>query len=469
MHNPNPFDFVPFAAHPFLQTPRDFDALGDAVSGYLELQIEALTPLHIVGYQEQRRIDGQSFQYRQNSRACVPSASIRGCLRSIIEALTSGWVSQATPEYPKGYRKRHVGFKAFETYPSKGRRFTRTSPPAVGPDFKPQARPDGKIDLASYLFGIVVEPEEGAKTKHNSLARKAKVWIEDAFVADANLIRRHFWIPDIAGEAFMGGAKPSASNWWYFQPDEIWKRSINGRDTAEFVGGKYWGRKFYFHQDPQKCVEYYIPEKRNWDYRPGRDFHRVWLESVKPGTASGAFRIYLDRVPRPLAALLVLALLPGENIRHKLGYGKAYGFGSIEFSLVSAHLREDDGSARIPPPLGDRGDEVRVWLQGGWSQEHLAALKIAALVDRAALEALARILGWQPSQDLRFTYPPFNKGNFATPIAFGQLPAGISVAKVNPRQAYNIAVQLLNIKKPLHFRKYQDSAEGWDAVAKRVP
>ena len=48
-HYPNPFDFVPFPLAPILRTEEEFDALGEKLSGYLELEIKALTPVHVVG------------------------------------------------------------------------------------------------------------------------------------------------------------------------------------------------------------------------------------------------------------------------------------------------------------------------------------------------------------------------------------------------------------------------------------
>ena len=102
-HYPNPFDFVPFPEAPILRTEEEFDGLGEKLSGYIELEIKALTPVHIVGKVEAHPDAHRSFMYRQNDRPCIPASSIRGCLRAFTEALTAGWVSQATPEYPKVY------------------------------------------------------------------------------------------------------------------------------------------------------------------------------------------------------------------------------------------------------------------------------------------------------------------------------------------------------------------------------
>ena len=100
-HYPNPFDFVPFPATSIVRTEKEFDALGEKLSGYLELELKALTPVHVVGKVEGGATEHHSFMYQQDGRPCIPASSIRGCLRAFVEALTAGWASQATPEYTR--------------------------------------------------------------------------------------------------------------------------------------------------------------------------------------------------------------------------------------------------------------------------------------------------------------------------------------------------------------------------------
>ncbi|MEW5985000.1 MAG: RAMP superfamily CRISPR-associated protein [Chloroflexota bacterium] len=483
MHYPNPFDFVPFTDHPFLKTREEYNALGERLSGYLEVRLKALTPVHVVGYQVPGDVEGQSYMYRQDEQGCIPAASIRGCLRAFIEALTSSWVSQTTAEYkkvpgPRASDKRHVGFRTFAEYPNTGRRMSRESPPAVHPDFKPRIRQDRKIDVASYLFGIVVEPEKDTETEQGPSAHKAKVWIEDAFIDNNDVIKGEHWVPDIRDtdptkNSFMGGAKPSASNWWYFQPAEIWRRDVQGRLMAEFIGDKFWGRKFYYHQDPKGCVEYY---EKEWEYDRQRPFYRVHLECLQKEAETQSFRIYLDKVPLPLVVLLVKVLMPGPNIRHKLGYGKAYGYGSVEFSLASARLRSDD-SGRIPIPLQDLSSEMQAYSAVGWNRKQTVNRHLETLIDWQALRHLARVLGWQGYENLKFTYPPFSSGFFKQPVYFwdfeNRTPHGVvigsPVTKVNATEARAITEQLFDIKKPIHFRQYQETAEGWPIIKERKP
>ncbi|MBN1145609.1 MAG: hypothetical protein JXA78_00025 [Anaerolineales bacterium] len=476
MHYPNPFDFVPFSDGPFLRTRNDFNALGDPLSGYLELRLKALTPIHVVGYQKPGQGEGRSFQYRSIDKPCIPASSLRGCLRAFIEALTSSWVSQVNLEYEKKPRTRHVGFKTFEPYPNRGKRMRRNSPPAIDPEYRPQVRQDNRIDLASYLFGLVIEKNSDDQLEHGDLAQRSKLWFEDVLIDASNINKSQYWMPNINGEAFMGGAKPSASNWWYFQPEQVWPRSVRGKDYAEFIGDKYIGRKFYFHQDPVNCIQYYEKGSGKWSYSSGRDFYRVWLECIEKDAFSEKFRIYLDKVPQPLVALLVLSLMPGGNIRHKLGYGKAYGYGSFELSVEDARLRYDDRGSRIPEELKDLSPTVHAWCAAGWNRDQLAENGLdITLIDWHALESLAMILGWQDADKLEFYYPPF-LDCFAKTIRYsdfeGRLPEDIQVSrpvKLTADQGGKVAARLFDIKQPLHFRLYQESAKNWEIIKKRRP
>lgn len=483
MHNPNPFNFVPFADQPLLKTEAEFNDMGELYSGYLELKIKALTPIHVVGYQEPAGNGRKSLMYRQGGEACIPAATIRGCLRSFIEALTAGWVSQATTEYKKEFRKRHVGFATFDWHTSKSRRNKYYTEPAVNPAYQPQAM-EGKnplLDVASYLFGIVVEKEKGQQSEHDALARKSRVWVEDAYMPNQNLNEQHYWLPDLSGKAFMGGAKPSASNWWYMQPREVWQRNVNFRGrtmpVAEFIGEKFWGRKFYFHQDPEKCVQYYDPQKRNWLYRDANAFCKVRLECLKPESDTDLFRIYVDRVPKQLLTLLILSLMPGKNIRHKLGYGKAYGYGSVEFTLEHAYLRSEADTQRIPLSLEDKITDVLSWYELAWDREKMEAAAFDPnLIDWQALAKLAQVLGWENAEDLIFTYPPFKTGYFARGIGERDFNNAVQPdyklgksIKTTPEKAISIAVKLSDIKKPIHFQLYQERARGWEIIKSRKP
>jgi len=482
-HYPNPFDFVPFPSAPILRTEQQFDALGEKLSGYLELEIKALTPVHVVGRFEAGASEHQSFFFQQDDQPCIPASSIRGCLRAFIEALTAGWVSQAQPpqEYQKVYglapgmrnKGRHIGFCTFEDYlndrPSVHH---RVSPPAVNPAFKPGSG-EGKLDVASYLFGLVAE---GRQANLEEQAWKSKIWVEDAYLDPTSITRNGYWMPDIAmGNAFMGGAKPSASNWWYFRPAEIWKRNLpRAAPVAEFVGEYFRGRKFYYHQDPLACIQKYDPEKGQWVYQKDA-YHPVRLECMAREKTTLLFRIYLDGVPQPLFQLLKNIIQPGEHIRHKLGYAKAYGYGSIEFRIKSANLRTV--GLGIPEAL-----ELRDVSAVNWDMESLAKYGVADFVDQEALAWLARILGW-PHEDLLFMYPQYmtldprtQKLKQPRPIEYAEYEHRIkskmpvsNPMTVTSKDSRAIAETLWDLKRPIDFRLYQERAKDWDKINKRIP
>ena len=461
-YNPNPFDFVPLPSEPWLYEREYLDKMGAKVSGYLEVDMKTLTPVHIVGSLQRSHGKARSAMVQQDGTYMIPAASIRGMLRAFIEALTGGWLSQVNETYAKDYRKRHVGFNLFEKYRDRN---GRISPPAVNPAFCPPRRPSDLLDIASYLFGIVTEPEE---KDAEPLVLKSRVWVEDALIDANDLVQNQYWVPDIASEeAFMGGAHPSASNWWYFEPAEIWKRSVHHLELAEFVGRKLRGRKFYYHQNPVGTMRYYAPGGE-WAYPDG--FQRVWLEAMEAGTTTQTFRIYVDRIPMKLVALLELALTPGKTIRHKLGYGKAYGYGSVAFSVKRSHLRTVMRGT-LPNSL-----DVYQFKLNDWNKKLVTDLHLDDLIDKNALKWLARVLGWEDNSPLLFTYPRYASGEFKTPVKWRDFQNKVSKVmkvtgsvSVNAKQAWRVAEALFDIKKPIHFRYYQEHGKGWDIIANRKP
>jgi CRISPR/Cas system CSM-associated protein Csm3 (group 7 of RAMP superfamily) len=479
-HNPNPFDFVFFADKPSLFDIKELGKDKDLYSGYLSVTLKTLTPLHIVGKQDPGHPKGnkigKSHFYKEGNFSCIPGSSIRGMLRSFIEALTNGWVSQAQettgkdikkPAYPKvygtrGQKGRHVGFDSFKP--------EQNLQPAIPPKYKPGSNEDGKIDIASCLFGCLLSEDKGG--------RKGKVFIEDAYF---NSELKEYDMVDINDSAFMGGAHPSASNWWYFMPKDIWNRTvrIQGRapfDVAEMIGEEFWGRKFYFHQDPVECIRYYQNPQRSPDKwqsdnrRPLYSFKMSCLDKEKTVT----FRINVERLPKVMLDLLCLCLMPGEKIRHKLGYGKQYGYGSVTFSIDKVQVREENKPLNITqpwcldydysPPQWDKKDEFLI-LNGN------------PIIHQESLKGLAKILGRKPNENILCTYPPFTTRYFKTPIRQHDYAAQTTQAlppkpNINSNQtaALIIAKNLWPLKRTIHFLLYQYRSKGYrDIIMQRIP
>ncbi len=483
-HNMNPFDFVPFPAEkPVTKTVAEWQKSDKLLTGWIEAKITALTPVHIVGKQE---ADGsgckiiRSHFYQRHGQAYIPASSIRGMLRAFIEASCNGWASQLTPYFKKESGKsgkRQIGFQAIDS-----RETLKNELNKIDADFQEKfALPDGftmpqsmtdaeadnvKVDLASFLFGYIPPKGDGFHGRIN---------IEDAPISSANLsfndVHR---IPDIQSDAFMGGGKPSASSWWYQKPYQIRLRG----EVVDFVGSGYRGRKFYYHQDPQVCVQWYS-DPNNWPVDDRRRLYFVPLECLPPGKATDPFRIYFEDLPEPFLNMLLFAISPGSHLCHKLGYGKPYGYGSIKIEISNGQFRSVGCTDKTPlltnKLLGGIYSALR-------DREKLNAIGLMQYFHWHSLAVFVKILWYDNKSALVFSYPPFNKKypGFLPGINKGDLQAVLStqqntllkenkILPMTESEAREIASKLTNkCKRPaLHFEIYQELAKGYDVVQGR--
>lgn len=400
----NPFDFVPFSKKaPILKSLQDWLLIDDElVSGFIRMQIKAMTPVHIVGIQKSSSSSKTEYSkyYRHRNIPMIPASSIRGMLRSFLESACNCWASQMTPFYKKEKRKHTIGFQATDSFEQLKANKEQESvnldiPQSLPKQFQVPEKAD-KIDIASFLFGFVPQKE--------GPAIKGRVAIEDIIIDqnDISLNVNQYLVPDIEDSAFMGGAHPSASSWWYQFPLKI---QMNNNNMPQFIGAGYRGRKFYYHQNPNSCVKWYT-NPTNWPIDSERKLYTFPLECLKKDAVSNEFRIYFEELPKVFLYLIVFALNPGKHLRHKIGYGKAYGYGSIEINILNISIR---GHA-----LNEKNtvDVFEVF------QNNLESIKnkmtndksILNYLDLSSLESLAKILWWDENSSQIFTYPRFNAG-----------------------------------------------------------
>ena len=469
-HNPNPFDFVPFQKEPTLRTIDQIEKNEDIFSGYIELKIKTLTPIHISG----NKNDNITKFYKLNNKAIIPGSSIRGCIRSFVEALTNGLISEVNEDYEKDFDDRHIRIKTEEHLPSKNFLYENLVESNL-------------IDIASYLFGNVGEKQGNKEGK----SIKSKIIFEDCSFESETLNSRDYWIPDIEGKAIMGGANPSASSWWYFKPYKIRKRNVYLRDkrrnkinkppkeVAEFIGKGFRGRKFYYHQSPTRCINYYLPGNGNWNYTQRAPFYSKRIECVESNLSSNSFRIYLNKIPKSILAILILSLFPGQNIRHKIGFGKAFGYGSIEFELISAKLRKNIKGNLLP--LSDESLLIREIISLEFDKEKTKKFfknignENNTYIDWKAKKNLEIIAGYY-SSDIIFTYPPYDSNNFKKVIPWNDfkkyIPDNYKIINeevvIEGKQWARIAHIFFNQKKTIDFVFYQTKSNKWDEIVNRA-
>ena len=418
----NPFWFVPIRGETarrrtlaewgvydeLTRTRRSTTAL---LTGEIHARIRVVTPVHVTGEIEtggramaRRRLYRRFEPNAERDLPVIEGSTLRGTIRSYIEALTNGAASSyltghehssGDPKkgvYAKRFRDRHVGFwvgprpteglagkdlvkahkSTFSVHGSKRHTFGDTSgvhrcdqpagvfmPEKLGDRSGSDLAPSGegqepiRVDAPTLMFGLVTlagNSEDGKSWSPNAPvpAIAGRVFFEDAWFDEAAAT----WGPnslDLDTDAILGGANPSKSNWWYFERNEIRLRRIQQHELAEFIGGQFRGRKFYFHQNPEQCLAWYLRHWKN-NSRPACEVYRkireVETESIAVGSKSELFRIRFEELPRCLVELLVLALTPSCRVRHKLGALRPFGFGSVEFEIEDV-LVEKVGPASL--------------------------------------------------------------------------------------------------------------------------
>lgn len=116
-------------------------------------------------------------------------------------------------------------------------------------------------------------------------------------------------------------------------------------------------------------------------------------------------------------AALLFAIVLEEGIRHKVGYGKPLGLGSV--SLQPTYLRLVDYASRY----GQVGSRSGITERDGddlWSfiNEHMKRFSETHLV-QIAMDDLRRIWRWPPDPDVEYYYPS-KRDWFDTPDSSGK-------------------------------------------------
>ena len=153
------------------------------------------------------------------------------------------------------------------------------------------------------------------------------------------------------------------------------------------------GRKFYFHQ-PEGIKKAH--EKTDYN------------EHITPVDTGSQFAFSLQFTnlePLELQTLLYALVLEPE-MRHKIGYGKPTGFGSVHFEITKLTLIDYESRYRTYP-----GTSV---YEAQELENYLLEQKRMFTDDTASstLNALRRIWRWDPSNTTTYRYP--SQGWFST-------------------------------------------------------
>ena len=336
----NPYDFVRINWN--AGVPRRRPRLHDRFAGYcgrLEGTITTLTPFFIP---DRTGRSPKSFLTNANRQAVIPGSSLKGLVRSLVETIGPGcWLLYGS-KYGKG-RNDDVNYlnklpKAFEPCPDR----------------------DGNLCPACRMFGLI---------GRGGVLQRGHVGFDDA-VCDAPTVCEPLYT------IILSGPKPRHKAFYLDEKEQ-----------------RLAGRKFFYHHSrPPVDVGRWEPKGAASDRRQN--------DYIKPvGKASiFAFSCDFESLEDDELRLLLYALVLESGMRHKLGYAKPAGLGSVEINLTRVEITDDAVSRYRSGSQGSKiyqDTELRDFLDS-----HTAPY--ANDSSSATLQDLRRIWAWPGRSDLQY-------------------------------------------------------------------
>jgi CRISPR/Cas system CSM-associated protein Csm3 (group 7 of RAMP superfamily) len=355
----NPYDFVridwskPPKRHRPIWHNRLFDKSVQLYSGQLEVDIIAETPLFIFATEDASSQDVREparFAYNAQGNYIIPGSTLKGMIRNVFEALGNGCLTLFDERYKGKNREERVDYK-----------------PKVAPSFQHCNNPTN-LCIACRTFGMLGERNQGVFL--------GKVNIGDALIDE----ERIYTYDPIYTKALMEPKPYHAS----FYLDE----------KEQHIAG----RKFYFHHSSK--LE---PLTESGPIYFGKNLANRYIHPLDYGSEFH-FKIDFTNLEADEFNALLQATVLDDKMRHKIGYGKPLGLGTIELRPI--RLTQIDYAKRYSTISGaGRGKTVyegdALW---DYLYERLDQFAETDLV-QIAMEDLTRIWRWPPEPNVAYHYP----------------------------------------------------------------
>ncbi len=332
----NPYDFVRLDWNQeVVRQPYQPHDHFTGLSGRIEGTITTLTPFFIPDH---RNASPKQFLKDRQGRAIIPGSSLKGLIRSLVETIGPGCWWLFDGDYKEvAYREKLPA--AFRQCQDKRE----------------------NLCVACRMFGMI-KKEETLLMGH--------VGFDEAVCLDPT---PH----DALYTIILSGPKPRHSA-FYLTPD---KKLVAGR-------------KFYFHHSTKPAnVGVWLPRGRATNQAQAQN------QYIKPIGADSVFTFsaHFDNLAPEELALLIYALVLEPEMRHKLGYAKPAGLGSVEIKLTGMELI--DYTARYTLP-----GSGKTLYENNALQQYIAE-QITPYVDNSTsvtLQDLRRIWAWPGRADLQY-------------------------------------------------------------------
>jgi hypothetical protein len=350
----NPYDFAhidwkrpPERRRPFWHH-RLVDQQGRRLyTGHIDLDIYAETPLFIADpHNSSVDLRKAALSIKNNQGEYIlPGSSLKGMIRNVVETLGNGCLTLFDGFYERGrvnYSLEQPEAKAFA-----------------------HCHDNTHLCIACRIFGMLKEGSHG-------------IFMGKVDIGDARSYPEKVYLYDPLYTLALMGPKPHHASFYL--------------DESRRIAG----RKYYFHHLPdlQPLTE------NKLIYMAGKPANRY----IQPLDRDTKFqnRIDFTNLEADEFAALLLALTLEKDMRHKIGYGKPMGLGSIY--LAPTQITLVDYTRRYTQP-GEHGmtmlDGDKLW---SFIEEQLAPFYETQLLTLAMAD-LRRIWRWPPDPDVDYYYP----------------------------------------------------------------
>jgi len=330
-------------------------------SGHIEVDVYAETPIFVPERANERAFDPQKpAQFMKNGQGnyIIPGSSLKGVLRTVAEALGNGCLTL----FDGDYERHQVNYQ--QNVPREFYRCERSDSLCI------TCRAFGMLNRGSVFLGKV--------NVGDAVAYPEKVYVYEKPIYTKPLME----------------PKPHHAS---FYLDE--------------TGHHIAGRKFYFHHSRD-----YEPLAENRLIYFGNRPANRYIQPLDYDT-SFHFRVDFTNLEEDEFGALLLSIILEEEMRHKIGYAKPLGLGSVQ--LIPTSMTLIDYAARYKPGRSDNGKTIfegdAMWAKINEQTDRFSATHLIP----AAMEDLRRIWRWPPDPQADYYYPS-KRDWFDTPASRGK-------------------------------------------------
>lgn len=345
------------------------------------------------------------YPYLYQGRPAIPATSIKGLIASLAEAASLSAYRVLKNETLTVLLQMNRRAKDASDYLAHRRTDLGSVHDYVDQQLRPlSAGSARKISLAEQLFGFVIPDQKGegcafAGRVRPSIGLLDEQWLKSSdselfdnrgdYRADgAQWVRLKEMSQPMKGWPNSSATHRGATPAFYFRDRSNPAAGYAGKaDFTRGKSGKYeiQGQKAYLHHLTSGAADAQ-PWKTAVPAQTGKDAERKSVVRPLKAGVSFEFTLAFDNLSDEMLRLLCFALRPAERYRHKIGYGKPLGLGSVridpvELCLIDRRARYADADF-LAKPDHEKADwrswaeQHRKWL----ADKHPAALKAFDLI-----------------------------------------------------------------------------------------